>query len=110
MYSINGNSNNEPKAAAPASAETTLVKADETTIKSGNLLLFKTPTCPNCKAAMKALDEAGIAYKVVDAYENLDLVDKYDIQAAPTLIVESNNGFSSYHGVGDIRSFIASQH
>ena len=51
------------------------------------LFLFTTQTCPNCKIAKRELDKAGLAYQVCDVAQNRDLVDRYGIQQAPTLIV-----------------------
>ena len=50
-------------------------------------LLFTTKTCPNCAIAKRALEEAHMDYEVVDAQENKDLVKKYGVMQAPTLIV-----------------------
>ena len=54
------------------------------------VLLFATKTCPNCKMAAVFLEKAGIPYKKVLADENVDLVQKYGIKQAPTLIVAEN--------------------
>ena len=49
--------------------------------------LFTTKTCPNCRLAKTSLDKAGVAYRVVDAEENQELVERYAIRQAPTLVV-----------------------
>ena len=54
------------------------------------VLLFATKTCPNCKMAAVFLEKAGIPYKKVFADENVDLVQKYGIKQAPTLVVADN--------------------
>ena len=54
------------------------------------VLLFATKTCPNCKMAAVFLEKAGIPYKKLLADENVDLVNKYGIKQAPTLIVAEN--------------------
>ena len=51
------------------------------------LFLFTTQTCPNCKIAKRELDKAGLSYQVCDVAQNRDLVDRYGIQQAPTLVV-----------------------
>ena len=48
-------------------------------------LLFTTKTCPNCKIAKNALEEAHVDYEMIDAEENKDLAKKYGIMSAPTL-------------------------
>ena len=51
------------------------------------LLLFTTATCPNCRIAKNELEKAGLQYQVMDVNEHRDLVSRYGIQQAPTLIV-----------------------
>lgn len=51
------------------------------------LFLFTTKTCPNCKTARDALEQAGMNYTVMDVSEHMDLVRKYRIMQAPTLLV-----------------------
>lgn len=50
-------------------------------------LLFTTKTCPNCKIVGMHLDDAEIVYEKIDAEEAPDLVEKYGIRQAPTLVV-----------------------
>lgn len=59
---------------------------------SSEFILFTTPTCPNCKMAEKIFEKKGIKYKTVDATQRQDLVEKYNISTAPTLLVETNKG------------------
>ena len=54
------------------------------------VLLFATKTCPNCKMAAIFLEKAGIAYEKVYAEENAELVERYGIKQAPTLVVVEN--------------------
>ena len=75
-------------------------------------LLFKTPTCPNCKAAMAMLDKAGIIVTPIDATDeaNRELIDRYSIMQAPTLVIikEGDDTPVKYRGVSDIRGWINS--
>lgn len=59
---------------------------------SSEFILFTTPTCPNCKMAEKIFEKKRIKYKTVDATQRQDLVEKYNISTAPTLLVESAKG------------------
>ena len=54
------------------------------------VMLFATKTCPNCKMAAVFLEKAGIPYTKVYADERVDLVQKYGIKQAPTLVVAEN--------------------
>ncbi len=54
------------------------------------VILFTTKTCPNCKMAAVFLDNAGLVYEKLYADEHPDLVKKYGIKQAPTLVVVDN--------------------
>ena len=56
-----------------------------------DLVLFTTPTCPNCKIAKKYFDQHGIKYTTIDATTRGDLVEKYHISSAPTLVALPHN-------------------
>ena len=102
------------KSKAEAEATTDAVKSEDVTnmssaSKTGNtIMLFKTPTCPNCKIAGSLLDEAGVHYEIMDAMENPTLVEKFGIKQAPTLVISSGNSYEKLLGVSDIRSWISS--
>ena len=68
--------------------------------------LVTTKTCPNCKVAAAMLEKAGIAYTKVLAEERLDLVNKYDIKQAPTMLIEGAGCTEVYVGVPEIKSYI----
>ena len=51
------------------------------------LFLFTTKTCPNCATARAELEKAGLVYTIMDVGEHMDLVRKYRILQAPTLLV-----------------------
>ena len=70
------------------------------------ILLFKTPTCPNCKAAGALLDKAGIAYTALNANEEKELVAKYGVKQAPTLVLLHGDDFEKYRGVSDIKGWL----
>ena len=68
--------------------------------------LFTTKTCPNCKMAKTFLDGAGISYEVVDAEEQVDLVKKYGIRQAPTLVVAEGDTAETYVNASNIKKFV----
>ncbi len=74
----------------------------------GKALLFKTAVCPNCKIAGNMLDEAGIEYEVLDANESQDLVKKFGIMQAPTLVLVEGDKYEKFTGVSDIRGWLLS--
>ena len=72
-----------------------------------NILLFKTSTCPNCRAAEAVLRKSGVDYVEIyaDDDKNRSLVDGFEIMQAPTLVVQSGeNGENvmKYLGVSAI--------
>ncbi|MBO5300196.1 MAG: ribonucleoside triphosphate reductase, partial [Clostridia bacterium] len=68
--------------------------------------LFTTKTCPNCKMAKTFLDGAGINYEVIDAEENIELVKKYGIRQAPTLVVAEGDTAETYVNASNIKKFV----
>ncbi len=68
-------------------------------------LLFATATCPNCKMAEQFLSKAGISYQKVLADDNPDLVAKYGIHQAPTLIVSSADSVEKIVNLSNIKAF-----
>lgn len=69
-------------------------------------MIFATNTCPNCRIAYGYLDKAGVNYEKLIADENAELVEKYQITQAPTLVVNSGGKVSKYTGAGEIRKFV----
>ena len=69
------------------------------------VLLFATPTCPNCKAATMFLDKAGIKYEKLMANENAELAEKYGIRQAPTLINISDGKVEKLVNLSNIKAF-----
>jgi ribonucleoside-triphosphate reductase len=83
----------EAPAAAPAAGET-------------QIFLFKTPTCPNCKVAGALLDRAGISYTALNANEEKELVEKFGVKQAPTLVLVNGGEVEKYRGVSDIKGWL----
>lgn len=69
-------------------------------------MLFTTATCPNCKTAATLLNKAGINYIEIKAEENVELVEKFEINQAPTLIVAKNGKYEKYSNVSNIKKYI----
>ena len=88
--------------------QTTAAEQPACSDASGEVLLFATKTCPNCKMAATFLEKAGISYKKLIADEEPELVAKYGIKQAPTLIVENGGEFERIVNVSNIRKFTES--
>ncbi len=84
--------------------EHTEAKAE--TPKVNELLLFTSPTCPNCKVAKMLLDKEGIKYHQIDAYANKEMSEAYGIQNAPTLLVPEGDSFKAYDNASLIKGYI----
>ncbi len=84
--------------------------ADETggeAINDGDeVMLFTTPTCPNCHLAEDILKEKGIPFTKIMANEHLDLVDEYDVMAAPTLVVKKDSKVIKASGIGEVEKIL----
>lgn len=83
------------------------VQADPNYKKNdGEILLFTTKTCPNCKMAKMMLDKAGIKYTVIDAEDQKDLTQKYGVKKAPTMLVANGQGYDRYENASFIKKFV----
>lgn len=71
------------------------------------ILLFTTNTCPNCKIAKQMLE--GMDYQIVDAEQHPDLVSKYGIMQAPTLVVRNDGVMRKYVNASNIQRFVDEQ-
>ncbi|MBQ2083655.1 MAG: ribonucleoside triphosphate reductase [Firmicutes bacterium] len=99
----------EPVSEAPAPAPAEPVTPAESAVHPAQMenILFTTPTCPNCKMAAALLDKAGIPYTKLFAEKNPDLVEKYGIKQAPTLVISADSAdFLKFRGVSDIRGYL----
>ena len=88
---------------------TTSPKTEPVTITktpAGHLLLFTTKTCPNCKIVKALLDKNNLDYEIIEAENNPNLVDEYQIMQAPTLVVAGDKGHK-YSGVAEVEAYIA---
>ncbi len=95
----------------PAPVDTYEAPVTEQTAQSESadaqgVILFKTATCPNCKAAAALLDKAGVQYTALNADEQPELVAKYGIKQAPTLVIPNGEEFEKFRGVSDIKGWL----
>ena len=98
----------EMKAAASSSADAQ-AGMSEAPVKAPQAVLVATHTCPNCGAAKKMLEKAGIAYQVLyaDDPEGSAFAEKMGIIQAPTLLMPLDGGaFEKYTNIGEIAGFI----
>ena len=89
----------------PTAAKTLETAPAKPEADGSKVLLFKTTTCPNCRNAEALFAKAGIKYKPVNADddESADLVEKFGIRQAPTLVVTDDEGnATAYRGLSDI--------
>ncbi|MCR4956118.1 MAG: ribonucleoside triphosphate reductase [Lachnospiraceae bacterium] len=108
VYNIGKSKLTKKKVDAPAADEKVAEPKLNVSVAS-KYMLFKTPTCPNCKIAMSKLDAAGIEYEVVDATVDTDLAMQYNIMQAPTLVGAHADGYDAYAGVANIEKLIQSR-
>ena len=82
-------------------------KAETCTAPVGSeILLFTTPTCPNCKMAKMMLDKAGVIYTVIDATSDKDMAKQFGVLKAPTMFVPTANGYQKYDNASEIKRYI----
>lgn len=86
------------------------ISSEEVTISpahQGIKYLFTTKTCPNCKIAKEYLTNE--EYQLVDAEENISMVQKYGVMQAPTLIVINDKDVSKYVNASNIKKYVESK-
>ena len=66
--------------------------------------LFTTKTCPNCKIAKEMLGDED--YQVIDAEEQQELVEKFGVMQAPTLVVVSGEKTKKYVNASNIKKYV----
>lgn len=73
-----------------------------------HVMLFKTSTCPKCRAAEAILDNAGIKYNEVfaDYDANRALVDRYSVTTAPTLVIDTGSAAKQLAGIQEITAWV----
>ena len=81
-------------------------EAKECECEVKEILLFTSPTCPNCKMAKLLLEKANISYKSIDAVENKELALQFQVKKAPTMFVPTNEGYDVFDNVSDIKKYI----
>ncbi len=101
VYDITNSVMKRRTAAAQEVMETQGISAEET-----KTFLFTTKTCPNCKIVGMHLDDAEIAYEKVDAETAPDLVKKYGIRQAPTLVVIKDGKAEIFANASNIIGYI----
>jgi ribonucleoside-triphosphate reductase (formate) len=74
--------------------------------KVTELMLFTSPTCPNCKVAKMLLDKEGITYKNIDAISDKETTVAYGVTKAPTLLVPNGKSFDVYENASLIKGYI----
>ena len=52
------------------------------------------------------MDKAGFAYEKLMAEEHPDLVSKYGVKQAPTLVIDDGENIIKLKGVSDIKKFV----
>ncbi len=100
VYDIT-NSHMRPRTQA-AAQKAAKASADDSETKT---LLFTTKTCPNCRVATNSLEKAHISYEMIDAEENMDLVEKYGVMQAPTLIVVKDGQVTKLANASNIKNY-----
>lgn len=97
-------SNSKMKVRTAAAQE--VMDAEGISEEETKTFLFTTKTCPNCKIVGMHLDDAEIAYEKIDAEEAPDLVQKYGIRQAPTLVVVKDGKTEVFANASNIIGYI----
>lgn len=66
--------------------------------------LFTTKTCPNCKIVKEYLKKQ--KYVLIDAEENMELAQRYQVMQAPTLVVVDGDQYKKYVNASNIKKYV----
>jgi len=77
--------------------------------KISDILLFTTPTCPNCKMAKLLLEKENINFISINAEEDVELTRSYGVRLAPTLLVPNGDSYDKYENLSNIKLYIESR-
>ena len=94
------------RAGAAGSSVTVERQAAPLSAPAGELLLFTTRTCPNCRQAEKLLEKAGLPYAKVVAEESPELAVRYGVRQAPTLVAQGEDAPVKAVGLGAVKRFL----
>lgn len=86
------------------------ISKDDVKVEPGKGIkyLFTTKTCPNCKIAKEMLGNEH--YVVIDAEENQELVQKFGVMQAPTLVVVEGDKAKKYVNASNIKKYVDTNH
>ncbi|MDD7740324.1 MAG: ribonucleoside triphosphate reductase [Fusicatenibacter sp.] len=107
VYDMEHSSLNKARMKSKAEAEKMTEKETAVMTDCGQMdgmYLFTTSTCPNCRIAKEMLE--GEQYEVIDAEKRPDLVQKYGIMQAPTLLVVEDGETQKYVNASNIQRFV----
>ena len=65
-------------------------------------VLFVTSTCPNCHMAKALLEKSNVDFKTVNVETNPELIDKYGIECAPTLLINGKR----LNSINEIQTYL----
>ena len=82
------------------------ISKDDVKVEPGKGIkyLFTTKTCPNCKIAKEMLGNEH--YVVIDAEENQELVQKFGVMQAHTLVVVEGDKAKKYVNASNIKKYV----
>jgi len=101
-------------ATAASAAATTVATAEPDIAGKPNkadcsFMLVTTAQCPNCVTVQSFMNDANIEYDIVDVSTYPEVVSRYSVRSAPTLIVKNGNNYNTYANESNIRAFVTSQ-
>jgi len=104
-------SNETPEPHEPLVKETVSKESvsTESVIPDYGIMLVTTEQCPNCVTVQTVMNEANIQYDIVDVSKYPEVVSRYSVRSAPTLIVKNGNEYSTYATESNIRAYVASR-
>ena len=89
--------------------QTALTKTLDDSLTVDDLVALAMETGKYGVKGMALLDKAGISYTALNANEEKDLVQKFGVKQAPTLVLVNEGSFEKFRGVSDIKGWLMSK-
>jgi ribonucleoside-triphosphate reductase len=91
------------------SSECLCAAAEKSRSPEYSFMLVTSEHCPNCVTVQTVMNNANIQYNIVDVSEYPEVISKYSVRSAPTLIVQNGESFNTYANESNIRAFVTSR-
>ena len=78
----------------------------EEEIMAKKVIVLTTPSCAGCATLEKKLDKLGVKYKIIDVTKKPEVLQKWQMMAAPGLVVDGKLVFAGVPSDAELKKFL----